>query len=57
MRTFSGITSIFVSQTEQVFEEGYQRLIFSTWQPYHAPLYPIMVTNADHPASPMDFAR
>ena len=57
MRTFSSITSIFVPQTEQVFEEGYQRLIFSTRQPYHAPLYPNMVTNADHPASPMDFAR
>ena len=56
-RTFSGSVSIFAPQTEQVFEDGYQRLIFSTRQPYHSPLYPSIVTNADQPASPIDFAK
>jgi len=56
-RTFSGIVSRTLPQTEHSLEEGNQRSTAITSRPYHLALYSSRLRNSDHAASDIARAR
>src|SRR5688572_5538914 len=56
-RTLSGSFDTTCPQSEQRFDEGYQRSMPISVRPYQCALYSSCLVNSDQLASPIDFAR